>query len=441
MIPAIQYHRIARLSVLRTKLRWLMRLRWIAGALCLLASPFSRLITNPPTEWVWIGFIGVVILVFNAALTFADRCHAALYHNLRPLHLFAAIQILLDLTCLTALVVLTGGLTSPILGFYVFHMVFASLLLPRVWAYAAASASILLLALGLALSEKWPADINEYLSVIGWVITLSVTVYISDRIASTLYRRERARLRKNQRLRQLANMLRTQQDAMIQHEKMAAMGRLAAGVAHEINNPLASMDGALQLMERNPEKLPSASTIRALRDQVRRIQETVRELTAFAHPNKGTCEEVLLSSVVAGSLKMLQFDHRLRDCRVETDLPDSTGLACVAPRVLQQVLMNLVLNALDAVAETPEPVITLRTRREGEWCIIEIVDNGCGIPQEKLQDIFEPFFTTKPVGAGTGLGLSISQSLIREQGGAIEVASQPGAGTTFRITIPASSTR
>ncbi|MCF6277527.1 MAG: ATP-binding protein [Anaerolineales bacterium] len=102
--------------------------------------------------------------------------------------------------------------------------------------------------------------------------------------------------------------------------------------------------------------------------------------------------------------------------------------------------MNLVLNALDAVADTPEPVITLRTRRGDKWCTIDIIDNGCGIPQEKLQDIFEPFFTTKPIGAGTGLGLSISQSLIREQGGTIEVVSQLDAGTTFTIRIPAANT-
>ena len=391
-----------------------------------------------PVQSAWIGFVGLVILAYNTALTIADRKHILFHRDLHTLHLTAAIQILLDLACLTALVVLTGGLFSPILGFYVFHMVFASLLLPRPWAFVAAADAIVMLALGLALAGLWPADIPQALTALGWVITLCATVYVSERIASTLYRRERARLRKNQRLRQLTRMLRTQQAAMIQHEKMAAMGRLAAGVAHEINNPLASMDGALQLMERNPDKPPRASIVSALRDQVRRIQDTVRELTAFAHPDKGLRDEVNLNTIVLGSLKMLHFDHRIRDCRIETDLPDSTGLARLAPRALQQVLMNLLLNALDAVAETPDPTITLRTRREGDWCIVEVADNGCGIPPERLHDIFEPFFTTKPVGAGTGLGLSISQSLITEQGGSIAVASTLGTGTTFTIRIPAS---
>jgi C4-dicarboxylate-specific signal transduction histidine kinase len=164
----------------------------------------------------------------------------------------------------------------------------------------------------------------------------------------------------------------------------------------------------------------------------------VRELTAFAHPDKGASHDVSLNSVVAGSLKLLHFDHRIRDCRVETDLPDSAGLARVAPRAIQQVLMNLVLNALDALDGRPEPTITLRTRREGDWCSIDVVDNGTGIPSHALQEVFEPFFTTKPVGSGTGLGLSISQSLVREQGGSISVVSQPGVGTTFTVRIPAS---
>lgn len=439
MTGADAHHQIARLSVLRTELHWLMRLRWLAGAVCLLGSPIALVLADSSGPVLWVAVVGVVILGYNAGLAATDRRRTVLHHKLRPLHAFAGAQILLDLACLTILVVLTGGLASPIIGFYVFHMVFASLLLPRVWAFAAAGLATTMLGLGLALSRNWPTDPRQALVAAGWIVTLCATVYVSERIASTLHRRERARLRKNRRLRDLAHRLRTQQTAMIQHEKMAAMGRLAAGVAHEINNPLASMDGALQLMERNPDAPPRPSTVRALRDQVRRIHDTVRELTAFAHPDKGVQDDIQLNSVVAGSLKLLQFDHRIRDCRVDTDLPESTGLARVAPRALQQVLMNLVLNALDAIAGVQDPTITLRTRRDGDWCAIDVADNGCGIPPERLHEVFEPFFTTKPVGSGTGLGLSISQSLIDEQGGSLDVESRLGVGTTFTIRVPASS--
>ncbi len=429
---------IARLSVLRTELRWLMRLRWIAAAVVVLAAPLGRFLDAVPGAAGIVG-IGLAIAAINTAATLADGRFRWLHQQLGPLHRFAAAQILADLVCLTWLVVLTGGLASPVLGLFVFHMLFASLLLPWRWAVGVALAAAAMLAVGLGVGGRWPTDSHERLVALGWGVTCAGTVYLAARIAATLFRRETARFRRNRRLRQLAHLLRTQQTAMVQHEKMAAMGRLAAGVAHEINNPLASMDGALQLMERNPDAPPRPSTVRALRDQVRRIQDTVRELTAFAHPDKGARDDVPLNNIVSGSLKMLQFDHRIRDCRVETDLPDSAGLVRVAPRALQQVLMNLVLNALDAIAGAHDPTITLRTRREGAWCSIDVADNGTGIPDDKLDQIFEPFFTTKPVGSGTGLGLSISQSLIHEQGGSISVASRPGAGTTFTVRIPASA--
>ena len=428
---------VARLSVLRTELRWLMRLRWGAGALFVLGSPLGLLLADAPAPPVWIGVIGLVIVAHNGVATLLERRTPELRQRLLAMERFAALQVAVDLVCLAGLIAVTGGLLSPVLGFVVFHMVFAALLLPRAWAYGAAAAAVGLLACGLLLTGRWPADLQGGVLFVGWAATLAGTVFVSERIASTLHRRERARIRKNRRLRELARMLRTQQGAMVQHEKMAAMGRLAAGVAHEINNPLASMDGALQLMERNPEVPPRPSTVRALRDQVRRIQDTVRELTAFAHPDRSLGEPVPLNSVVSGALRMLEFDHRVRRCRVETDLGASSGLGCVAPRSLQQVIMNLVLNALDAVADRPEPVVAIRSSRHEGRCTIEVADNGVGIPAEMLEEIFEPFYTTKPVGSGTGLGLSISQSLIRELGGEILVSSQPGVGTTFTVVVPA----
>lgn len=425
----------ARLSVLRTELRWLMRLRWVAGGLFLVGSPLGMLLDGSPVPPVWIGVIGVLILVINGLATLAERRSPDLRRRLDALERFAGLQVAADLACLTALIAFTGGLMSPILGFSVFHMAFAALLLPRSWAYGASAGAVAMLALALLATGQWPADPHRATLFFGWVATLVGTVFVSERIASALHRRERARIRKNRRLRELARMLRTQQGAMIQHEKMAAMGRLAAGVAHEINNPLASMDGALQLMERNPEAPPKPATVRALREQVRRIQDTVRELTAFAHPDRSVGDPVPINAVIGGALRMLEFDHRVRRCKIETDLGASERLTCVAPRAIQQVVMNLMLNALDAVADRAEPVVSIRTRREGGRCLVEVADNGVGIPPDKLDEIFEPFYTTKPVGSGTGLGLSISQSLIRERGGEIRVASRPGVGTTFTVVV------
>jgi signal transduction histidine kinase len=413
-----------------------MRLRWAAGAAILIAAVVRTVLAEGDSDPLLQALIGAALLSVNALFIIAVRRAPVLQHNYNALLRFAAIQIHLDLLLLTALVALSGGADSPVAGFYAVHMVFAGLLLPRSRAYAAAGAAIGLLALGMGIAGQWGEGLAAPFRFLGLAAALVFTVYLSDRIARTLYRREHARVRQTRRLREITSLLRAQQAAMIQHEKMAAMGRLAAGVAHEINNPLAGMDSALQLMERNPASIRPA-TIKALREQVRRIHGTVRELTAFAHPDRGRIEPAPLNEVVAAALHMLEFDHRLRRVRVQTELSEFAGLAMIAPRTVQQVLMNLVINALDAMADTSEPVLSLRTRREGNWSVVEISDNGCGIRPDHLDRVFEPFFTTKPVGAGTGLGLSISASLVSELRGEISVTSHPGAGAMFTLRLPA----
>ncbi len=429
---------LGRRSLLASELRWLMRLRWVAGAVFLVVGLVRGLVEGFGTAALAMGGVGGGVLVCNAAFMLAARRAPALRRSYLPLLRFAAAQINLDLAFVTVLVAFTGGIDSPVLGLYAVHMVFAGLLLPRARAYATAAVAIAVLLAGLALGGHWSWEPPWLARVLGWAATIVLTAYLSERIAGTLYRRERARLRKNRRLREMASLLRTQQAAMIQHEKMAAMGRLAAGVAHEINNPLSSIDSALQLMERNPES-PRLATIKALREQVRRIHGTVRELTAFAHPDRGRAEPAAINQVVTDALHMLKFDHRLRRVSVETRLDEAAGRAMIATRTVQQILMNLVLNALDAMADTPQPVLRLATRRQGAWCVIDVGDNGCGIAPDRLDRIFEPFYTTKPVGAGTGLGLPISASLVAELGGRIDVVSERGSGSTFSVSLPAAS--
>jgi len=240
-----------------------------------------------------------------------------------------------------------------------------------------------------------------------------------------------------QRLRDLNDELRRQQQAMVQSEKMAAMGQMAAGVAHEIANPVASMDSLLQLVKRSPEKL-NGQTVDTLRAQLDRIRIIVRQMTDFAHPDAGGWARVSLNDVVAGALEMMRFDHRIRGVKVSCDLSEEVGRIDAIPHALQQVLVNMVINALDALDGIPEPRLRLSTRAAGARRLIEIEDNGQGIPPADLHRIFEPFYTTKPVGKGTGLGLSISFSLIAQHGGRCDVRSEPGRGTTFTISLPES---
>jgi C4-dicarboxylate-specific signal transduction histidine kinase len=233
----------------------------------------------------------------------------------------------------------------------------------------------------------------------------------------------------------MTSQLRRQQQALIQHEKMVAMGQMAAGVTHEIANPLASMDSVLQLMQRRPEKLRPES-VQTLREQVSRIHQIITQMKAFAHPAEMQRQTLALNDVVNASIDMVRFDKRVQAVEVERRFDPEAGVIELLPQALQQVLVNLTINALDPMNDVQHPRLIVRTERREGWCVIEVTDNGHGITPEHMDRLFEPFFTTKPVGKGTGLGLSISYSLVQKQGGSISVRSEPGRGTTFTIRLP-----
>jgi C4-dicarboxylate-specific signal transduction histidine kinase len=147
-------------------------------------------------------------------------------------------------------------------------------------------------------------------------------------------------------------------------------------------------------------------------------------------------QTVDLNELVDQALHMIRFDKRLTDVKVERKFSPDAGRLSLLPQALQQVLVNLIINALDAMAQTPTPVLRVRTERREGWCVVEVSDNGAGIAHEHMGRLFEPFFTTKPVGKGTGLGLSISYSLIQKQGGSITVQSHLGKGSSFTVRLP-----
>jgi len=417
------------------QLCWFITLRWIVVLALALGATL---------EWrfAWFGGIagrlasvGIVILLYNFAIS---RVLPRLAKP-RRLRALATAQILLDIVALAALVLWTGGIRSPLIAFFVFHMVFASLLLPRAAAYAIAAASCVILAVGLALAGEFPARRPELLFLLGIVVTQALTVTLTNRITRDLRAQRRRLIRQNRRIKAMSRQLREQQQALVQHEKMVAMGRMAAGVAHEIANPLACIDSLLQLAQRRPERMNGAETVEKLRDQVRRINQIIQQMKAFAHPTEVVAEAMPLNDVVEQALAMVRFDARLKKTDVRRELDQSAGVVRMSPHALQQVLINLIINALDAMSATETPVLTLRTQRRDGWCAVEVIDNGHGIDAQHMPRLFEPFFTTKPVGKGTGLGLSISYSLMQQQGGSISVRSCPGEGTAFTLRLATAS--
>jgi len=220
---------------------------------------------------------------------------------------------------------------------------------------------------------------------------------------------------------------------------MVALGQMVAGVAHEIANPLASMDSLLQLAQRKAEKM-SLETVGKLRDQVTRIHSIINQMRSMVHPTGGGEQPFPLNEVVAQAVEMVRLDPRAKRLGIEQRLSPEVKNAMVRPQALQQVMVNLLLNSLDAIAEVPSPSLSIHTRLDKIGYAIDVTDNGTGIKPEHMNRLFEPFFTTKPVGRGTGLGLSISYGLIQRQGGWIDVQSQLGVGTTMTIHLPGSAT-
>ena len=229
-------------------------------------------------------------------------------------------------------------------------------------------------------------------------------------------------------------------------DRMASVGMLAAGVAHEINNPLAYISSNLTYVAEQLSREELTSTQRTeLRDAVveslegaGRVRVIVQDLKSFARADEETQGSVDVHRVIEGALRLVrnEFHHRARLTRSL----DTVSAARGNEARLGQVLVNLLVNALQAFPQersAEHNSVSISTRGRGEWVLIEVEDNGQGMSPEIQRQIFEPFFTTKPVGIGTGLGLSICNNLIRIMGGWIEVQSKPGWGSIFRLVLPA----
>jgi signal transduction histidine kinase len=266
---------------------------------------------------------------------------------------------------------------------------------------------------------------------------------------------------------------------LVQSEKLASIGLLSAGVAHEINNPLAYVGNNLAVLERDfkgvlammdcyeqaHEKLREVDPGRLrqvqelsddldwpyvrsnlermlsrTREGVQRVANIVQNLRGLARTAPPKMELVMISELIAPALEMVQ--GRLRRSGIE--VVQSHQLRCKVPCLasqISQVVLNLLVNAIQAIESSGHEQggrIEINTRVEGDHYLLEIVDNGIGIDEESIPKLFDPFYTTKPVGEGTGLGLSISHGIITGHGGRIEVESDLDRGTRFRILLPMS---
>ncbi|MBI4827842.1 MAG: GHKL domain-containing protein [Nitrospinae bacterium] len=230
---------------------------------------------------------------------------------------------------------------------------------------------------------------------------------------------------------------------LFHQDKMAAIGMLAAGIAHEVGNPIAAITAVLDKTLKDQVKTPCPNLacregLLFILEHTERLASITREVTQFSMPQSAKPQLMDLNGVVRNTANLMKYDRRLKSIDINLDLDSQIPAVRGREDQITQALMNLLINAADAVGETPDrhPSINVSTLRQGEMVEIKVRDNGKGMDRETMDRAFEAFFTTKPAGKGTGLGLSLAHSIITEHKGKIEIESAESSGTLVRMILP-----
>jgi len=228
--------------------------------------------------------------------------------------------------------------------------------------------------------------------------------------------------------------LQAAQQGLIRSEKLASVGRLAAGVAHEIGNPLQILLGYIELLGRGADPEQRREILPRMEQELRRIHEILRRLLDFARPIQSNIVECDVNELLKDCAALVKGRKGFHHVEFLYELDPQASSMLTEPEKIRQAVVNLVINAADATAQGGK--IMLRTRTHDNNVDIEIEDNGCGISAENLEKVFDPFFTTKEPGRGTGLGLTVCLGLVESLGGSMNLASEEGRGTTALIKLP-----
>jgi len=240
-----------------------------------------------------------------------------------------------------------------------------------------------------------------------------------------------------QQVEERTRKLKEAQANLIQTAKMASIGTLAGGVAHEINNPLGAILTNAQMLCLETKDDSQRESLRLIEEAARRCRDIVQTLLKYSRkPGFDEFVSVNLNEVIIDTCHLIESQLEKEQIRIvieHGEIPNIKGNA----NELSQVLTNMLINSKNAIKKIKDSgIITIKTYRENDFAIMQVIDNGCGIPKENINKIFDPFFTTMEVGKGTGLGLYISQKILEKHNGSVEVSSKPLEGSTFTIKIP-----
>ena len=421
---------------------WLVRLRWIAIAGVFFTVTVANLAQNMIVRPVPLYIIAALMVLYN----FEPRMYrkAPEQQRLKSIKRQACIHIILDLLSLTALIHFSGGVENPFIFYFIFHLVIASIILSKRVSYVLAGLNTLLLSSLICLEyfEIIPHNpLNNFITeelyrnrfyIFGVLFVFTSTLFFSVYLATTITQTAREREADRKRM----------EHQLIASEKMAAIGELAAGVAHEINNPLDGLLNCILRIQRNPNNIPQTQEYLDLMEEaIHRIEATIGKLLDFSRPHELSLSAINLNDVVNETIGLIEYGASEKGIQIEKDFQESIPLIHGDKHLLEQVILNLSLNAITAMPDggkleygTGELQLDPLLSKPGVY--VSVIDTGVGIPESVKERIFEPFYTSQITEKGTGLGLTVSDRIIRQHKGIIEVESEQGQGTTFTVKLP-----
>ena len=334
-----------------------------------------------------------------------------------------------------------AGVSSPFRWYYLLSLICASIRYRPAVAWATCGlhvASYATLAIGAGRWGRAAGDLEQTAIILLWVTWAGSSLAgilraTGSRLAAANLDLERVREELERRVAERSDALRSAQARVIHQEKMAAFGLLAAGIAHEVGNPLAALSSLVQMLRRRGPDAYAAEKLGLADSQLCRIQRTIRELVDFSRPASTVVGRVSLRDAVDDALGIAKYYQRTKDRAITTDVPDDLPPVLALRDHMTQVVLNLVLNAVDATGRGGE--IRVIGRRRGPCVELSVEDDGHGIDPFDHARVFTPYYTTKP--QGTGLGLFVSRQIVEECGGELAFSSGPGQGARFTVRLPA----
>jgi signal transduction histidine kinase len=443
------------------RLEWFIKLRWLF-LLTLAGLMFFALKVFHLQLWITpIVIIAAVVLVYNLGFFifhYQARKHQDWAVGHRGLRLEANFQIGLDLLALVFLIHFSGGIENPFIFFFVFHMIMGSILLfgRDVWYQMAGSILVLFTLLGLsyfgviphyritgfASPELWSNRPYIWAGAGSFATTLIMAVYMTSSIARSVLSREHELIaaktqleHKSQELEYVNRELIRQQSLLIQSEKLASLGKLSAGIAHELNNPLTGILNFSYFIKDSCADLEGVQNdIKIVIRETERCKRIIKGLLDFARQNQPEKKSADILKTLNRTITLVENHKDFKNIEIIRDFDDYLPQFMFDADQMQQVFMNLIVNAGEAMSDGGTLYIRVKFDATDNQLEITFRDSGAGIDAEHLAKIFDPFYTTKEM--GTGLGLSISMGIIQNHGGRLEVKSTPGKGSAFTVRLP-----